>query len=495
MAKYSVESASYKGILKATSLFGGLQVFTVLIQVIKSKIIAVLLGAEGVGIEGLFKSGIELVQSFTGLGLSNSAVRDVAEANGTKDMAKISRIVYVIRRLVWVTGILGLLSFAALSSWLSEFSFGNNDYTISFLALSSVLLLDQICAGQKVVLQGLAKYSKLAKTTAYGTTIGLLVSIPFYYLLGVEGIVHTLILHSVCSLFCSWYFSRSIILVKQSQSARETFIQSKTMVKMGLAMCLSSVEATLIAYLLRSFIRLEGGTVAVGFFQAGFVLMNSYVGLIFNAMGTDFYPRLANVNKDNNRCCQVINEQGIVASCLLTPILVLFVIYFPIIISILYTKDFQCIGSYIMWASLGMVFRLSSWLISFMFLAKGVSKLFILNETLAKIYFFLFNIIGYKYGGLEGLGIAFAVSYVIYTIQVYIIANKKFEFSWDSDFVKLFAVTVSFVVVALIICHLSTIYRFTFGGLVLLVSLIFSYIILDNKIGLSTIVKNKFKKR
>lgn len=495
MAKYSVERASYKGILKATSLFGGLQVFTILIQVIKSKIIAVLLGAEGVGIEGLFKSGIELVQSFTGLGLSNSAVRDVAEANGTKDVAKISRIVFVIRRLVWVTGFFGLLSFAALSSWLSEFSFGNNDYTISFLALSSVLLLDQICAGQKVVLQGLAKYSKLAKTTAYGTTIGLLVSIPFYYLLGVEGIVHTLILHSVCSLFCSWYFSKNIILVKQSQSVRETFIQSKTMVKMGLAMCLSSVEATLIAYLLRSFIRLEGGTVAVGFFQAGFVLMNSYVGLIFNAMGTDFYPRLANVNMDNNRCCQVINEQGIVASCLLAPILVLFVIYFPIIISILYTKDFQCIESYIMWASLGMVFRLSSWLISFMFLAKGVSKLFILNETLAKIYFFLFNIIGYKYGGLEGLGIAFAVSYVIYTIQVYIIANNKFEFRWDLDFVKLFSVVVLLVVVALIICHLSTIYRFTFGGLVLLVSLIFSYIILDNKIGLSTIVKNKLKKR
>jgi len=487
-------NSSYKGILKATSLFGGLQVYTILVNIIKTKVLSVLLGPEGVGIEGLFKSGIELVQNVTSLGLSSSAVREVAEANGTNDIKKISNTVFVVRRLVWATGLLGLLVFAVASPWLSKYTFGSYDYTISFTFLSIVLLLDQISAGQKVVLQGLAKYKKLAKATALGATFGLLVSIPLYYLLGIKGIVATLILNSACSLLLSWYFSRTIKLQKTEVSVKQTIADSRTMIKMGFSICLSTAEAALIAYLLRSYIRMESGTEGVGLFQAGFVLMNSYVALVFNAMGTDFYPRLANVNKDNARCKIIINEQGIVASCLLTPILVAFITFVPIAIYILYTDEFQQVGVYILWASLGMMFRLSSWLVSFMFLAKGVARLFIINETAAKVYFFIFNIIGYKFGGLEGLGIAFAVSYFLYTLQVYYLAKKKYHFTWDKEFLRNFSLMLVVVIAALLVGHLQLLYRYTLGTVLLIASLYMSYHILDKKISLGQLIRSRLHK-
>ena len=40
---------SYKQILKATSVFGGVQIFKIVIDLLKSKIIALFLGPEGVG--------------------------------------------------------------------------------------------------------------------------------------------------------------------------------------------------------------------------------------------------------------------------------------------------------------------------------------------------------------------------------------------------------------------------------------------------------------
>lgn len=488
------DSSSYKSILKATSLFGGIQVYTILINIIKTKILAVILGPEGVGIEGLFKSGIELVQNVTSLGLSSSAVRDVADANGSHDIERISKTVHVVRKLVWLTGLLGLVVFAIASPWLSQFTFGNGDYTLSFIILSIVLLLDQVCAGQKVILQGLGKYKYLAKATAYGATFGLVISVPLYYLLGIKGVVPTLILNSACALLLSWFFSRKISLSKSEVSVKQTLLESKSMIKMGFSICLSTAEAALIAYLLRSFIRSQGGIEEVGLFQAGFVLMNSYVALVFNAMATDFYPRLANVNHDNAKCCEVINNQGIVASCLLTPILVAFIIYVPIAIYILYSDSFQTVGSYILWASLGMMFRLSSWLVSFMFLAKGVAKTFILNETLAKAYFFALNILGYKFGGLEGLGVAFAVSYFIYTIQVYCIAHRKYEFTYDKEFIKNFIVFTVFIITALAIGHFSTIFRYSLGALLLTLSLFVSIKILDNKMGIIETVRNRLRK-
>ena len=63
--------SSYKSIVKATSLFGGVQVYQILIQIIKSKIIAILLGPAGVGVIGLFQSGLDLVKNLTSMGLAS----------------------------------------------------------------------------------------------------------------------------------------------------------------------------------------------------------------------------------------------------------------------------------------------------------------------------------------------------------------------------------------------------------------------------------------
>ena len=52
---------SYRQIFKATSLFGGVQVFNIIIGIIRSKIVAVLLGASGMGVLGLFTTTIAMV--------------------------------------------------------------------------------------------------------------------------------------------------------------------------------------------------------------------------------------------------------------------------------------------------------------------------------------------------------------------------------------------------------------------------------------------------
>ena len=59
--------SSYRSIFKATSLFGGVQVYQILIQIIKSKFVAVLLGPAGVGIMGLYQSGLQLIQQISSM--------------------------------------------------------------------------------------------------------------------------------------------------------------------------------------------------------------------------------------------------------------------------------------------------------------------------------------------------------------------------------------------------------------------------------------------
>lgn len=487
--------SSYRSIFKATSLFGGVQVYQILIQIIKSKFIAVLLGPAGVGIMGLYQSGLQLIQQVSSMGLSQSAVRDVSEANGSNDTQRIAKTVTVVRKLVWITGILGLILVACFSPLLSKTSFGNYDYTIPFIILSITLLLDQLSAGQKVVLQGMRRLKDLAKCSAFGVTFGLITSVPLYYWLGIEGIVPTLILNSLCSLLLSWFYSRKIKIEKVKVTPKQTLEQGKLMLVMGVSMSISGILSIVVAYAIRGYIQANGGVEQVGLYQAGFVIMTTYVGMVMNAIATDYYPRLAAINKDNQKCREAVSQQGEIGVMILAPMLTICLVFMPFVLKILYSDKFLAANEYISWACLGMMLRLASWVISFLFVAKAESKLFMINELVGILYYLIFSIIGYKILGLTGLGIAFALEYIFYFIQCYLIARKRYNFRFSSSFIKCYGVQLILVIACLInVLTLSGWQIYLVGSILIACSCYLSIIGLNEKMELFSFVKHKFKK-
>lgn len=76
---------SYKNILKATTLFGGVQGFNILLNLVRAKLAALLLGPAGVGLNGIFNETRELIHTSTNLGMDKSGVREIAKAYGTRD--------------------------------------------------------------------------------------------------------------------------------------------------------------------------------------------------------------------------------------------------------------------------------------------------------------------------------------------------------------------------------------------------------------------------
>lgn len=489
------KQSSYRSIFKATSLFGGVQVYQILIQIIRSKFIAILLGPAGVGIIGLYQSGLQFVQQLTSMGLAQSAVRDVSEANGTGDTKRMALIITVVRRMVWITGFLGLIVVAIFAPMLSKSSFGNYDYTIPFILLSVTVLLDQLCAGQKVILQGMRRLKELAKCSVFGATFGLITSVPLYYWLGSKGIVPTLILSSVCFLFLSWLYSRKIKTETVQVTVKQTFEQGRLMLVMGISMSISGILSTGSAFIIRNYIQNIGGVDEVGLYQAGFMIMNTYVGLIMSAIATDYYPRLAAINRDNIKCREAVSQQGEIGTMILAPMLTICLVFMPIVLEILYSDQFLAANLYVSWACLGMLLRFASWVVSFLFVAKAESKLFMINEISANLYTLLFSIVGYKLWGLQGIGAAFALNYLVYFIQVYLIARHRYQFRFSTEFIRCyvfqFALVCSCLVVVLM---LDGVVKYAIGIVLFILSCYIGLKGLNQRMDLATVIKNKIHK-
>ena len=484
--------SSYRSIFKATSLFGGVQVYQILIQIIKSKFVAVLLGPAGVGIMGLYQSGLQLVQQISSMGLSQSAVRDVSEANGSNDIQRIAKTVTVVRKLVWITGLLGFIIVACCSPLLSKVSFGNYDFTIPFILLSVTLLLDQLSAGQRVVLQGMRRLKDLAKCTAFGVTFGLITSVPLYYWLGIDGIIPTLILNSVCSLALSCIYSRKIKIEKVQVTPKQTLEQGKQMLVMGVSMSLSGIFATIVSYAIRAFIQNGGGVEQVGLFQAGFAIMTTYVGMVMNAIATDYYPRLAAINKDNVKCREAVSQQGEIGAMIIAPMLICCLVFMPFVLKVLYSDKFLLANEYISWACLGMMLRLAAWIISYLFVAKAESKMFIKLELSANAFYLVFSLIGYYFCGLAGLGIAFALNYLVYFLLCYFIALKRYDFRFSNNFIKCYGIQLLLVIACLAIVMLFDGWmKYTFGSVIIALSCYWSLKGLNQRMNLLGFIKNK----
>lgn len=471
----NIESRSaYRGIMKATSLFGGLQVYQIVINIIRSKFIAVLLGPEGMGIMGLFQSAIDFIKAGTSFGLDQSAVRDVAEAYGENDTDKVSFIISVIRKLVIITGIGGMVIAIILSPLLSYAAFGSIGCTASFVALSVILLLEQIKSGRLVILQGLRKYKYLSVSSAIGMTLALIVTTPLYYIFGLNGIIPALIFNSIVTLSLAVFFARKVNVKKVHVTITESVEAGKGMLSLGLVMCLNILLVMGCSYILKGYISHYSGVENVGLYQAGFAIVNTYVGMVFSAMNTDYYPRLATVCHDDTKSAEMINRQAEVSLLIIAPIASIALIFTPIMLELLYSDMFVLANEYVKLAMFGMMFRAISWSIGNVFIAKGESKLFSKTTVFFNLLFLLDDLIWFSLMGIPGLGYSFALNYLFHLICVYLIAKRKYSFRFESQMIQLFVVFLVLTTLVLIVSYVeNSFYRYTLG--ILLIGCIMLY--------------------
>lgn len=488
----SLQKRLFKDSIKGTTLFGGLQIYKILINVVKTKMVAILIGPVGMGIYGLLSSTIELISSVSGFGLEVSSIRNIAEANATNDINRISSVATTLKFLVWITGIVGCILCLLFSRYLSLWTFGNEQYSSAYIYLSVSLLFMQLTIGQNVLMQGMQRYSYLAKANILGGGCGLLICIPLYYLEGVDAIVPVLITSSLIALFFSTFYSSKIKIKKRAISMAEFKHNGMSMLKLGFFISLQSQLSTLATYFIRIFISNRGGVDEVGLYTAGFQMVSGYIGLIFAAMAKDYYPRLSGIAHDDEKAHTMINSQIVLLSLLLPPVITSFILFSHQMVLLLYSESFLGMTNMVYWAVIGVYFRGLSFPLAYYILARGDSRSYFFNELIATVILLLLNISGYYLWGLTGLGISYIVSNIIYEIQLVTLCKLKYKFITEFRKLSFLFAQFSLSIIMLIVIHLNNRNAmWSLGVAIMIISIVITLKELNRMINIIDIVKSK----
>lgn len=491
--------SSHKQVLKATGIVGGAQVIIILIRIFRSKIIAILLGPTGVGILGLYQSTLDLIRSATGFGIQYSAVRDIAEAAGSEDQSRISRTVLILRRWVWFTGLLGLVLMAVCCKPISQYTFGDDKYTWGILTLSIVLLLNAISRGKLAFLQGLRRINTMAKANVLGVLAGFIITVPLYWFFGLNGIVPALIIASLINLLLSWLYTRKIPIERVPLSLKDTCVGGLGMVRLGFFLVITGLATTASMYFVRVFITKKAGIEDAGQYQAAWALSLTYVGLVLQAMGADYFPRLSAVNHDNEQVVKLVNEQTEIALLIAGPLVVGMLSFVTPVVYLLYSAEFDKTINILHWQLSGSLLKVLAWPMGFILLSKSKGIAFLFTELGWNIAFVTQIYFGWKYVGLEITGVSFLISCVLNGLTLLLINRKLCQFRWGSRNIKFILFFCVFTFLALLNSrYVLGMKGYCIGGILSLCVVTYSLFELHKLVDLKQVYKkflNKLLKR
>ena len=491
------DSVSYKNILKTTFLFGFVQVFNIIVKVGINKVVALLLGAEGLGIISLFQTSINMVKTGAGLGINQSAVRDISEAYGSGNSKNCSETISFVKRIIWFTCGLGLVLMVVLSPILSNYSFGNYDYVFSYVLLSVAVAATIFNDGLRAILTGTRQLRSLAKASILGAFVGLFIALPFYFLWGIQGIAPSLVFSAIATLVISCFYVKKVECFSLCMSIKEVFVRSFPMIKMGISMMLLSFMLEVTNFIVASYISNYGGLGVLGYYQSGITIIGSYFGIIITAMSTEYYPRISAVNKDNQKLNDAVNSQSEVGLLLALPLVVLFVFLSPLFLTFLYSSDFIVVSQYIDYAILGTIVIICSNSMGMILLAKQRSKLFLTSSLMINLAVLVFYILLYQYCGLKGLGIAYFLSGFIQLVVFNYIMKWKFSISFNWSVILKIFVVLSFAFLSKQARDIEADWmRYLVGSMLLITSCCYSlyYVHKQMRINIVASLKNEIKK-
>ena len=254
-------ASTYRRIMSSTAIFGGAQALTVFVNIVRAKLVASILHSVGMGISSVITNAANGLQQLSLMGLNVAAVPDISKAHTEEDERVLAFTVRIVRRLVLTASVIGLVLTLALSPWLSQLSFETHGYTRHFMLLSVAVFFNVLGTGELAVMQGMRRYKQLAFCSIVPPMCGLLLSIPIYYVWGIEGIVPAMIVVNVIYFAVIRYLSYRDKRRKEQRehiSFNTMWQRGSGIIKFGFVMTVGSLLGTLTTYALTVFISNHG---------------------------------------------------------------------------------------------------------------------------------------------------------------------------------------------------------------------------------------------
>ena len=378
-------------------------------------------GPGTIGVLGLLLAALTLCSTVFGIGLSSSGVRYVAAAK-EQELEDQAAVRSALVQGVLVLGCAGGLVVAALSPWLGRLLFQDPAQRHFIWYLAPAIAASVITGGQQALLNGQGRLKELALSNVVGGVLGTLLTLVALSFSKPAAILAAFVAPVGMTLLASTWFVVRIPKIEPSPRALQ-WKKLRLMVYLGAAFS-GSVLLTSAAQLgVRVFLQRQVNIQAVGYFQASWTIAGVYLGFVLNAMAAEYYPRISAISRLPQQLNAHVERQIWIALLLAGPAILWMIVLAPFGMRLLYSSDFLQAADLLRLQLIGDVLKVPAWALGFVLLAREARLKFFFAETVAGVLLFGFTAWLFNSFGLQSVGYAYILSYLIYFLVILVLVS------------------------------------------------------------------------
>lgn len=419
--------AAKADIIKVFSFTAMSTLVRMLTGLISVKVVASIIGPSGIALLGQLNNFSSIAMTISSGGINNGITKYIAEYKSSEIKLKLFLSTALKLTIVcsMLTGLLMILFHQFLSNHVmlsSEYGyiFVIFGFTISLYALNMMLIS---------IVNGYKEFKKYVAINIVGSLIGLIFTLSFVYILGLEGALISAVTFQSVILIITLMMVRNLPWFKWSFFTKRLNKEvSKKYFRYTMMTFVTAATVPISQMLLRGYVISQISPVEAGWWEGMNRISGAYLMVITSSFTVYYLPRLSELTDRLELRKEIIKAYKVIIPMLLVGFTLVYFLRF-FIIRILFTAEFLPMENLFMWQMIGDLFKVCSWLLAFLMVAKSMAKAFIATEIIFALTFIGMGFLFIQWNGVVGITQAYMLNYVFYWITMIILFKKILFYS------------------------------------------------------------------
>lgn len=409
-------------LIKTSVLTAISTIITVISAFVINKVLAVYVGPSGLALVGQLKDFVTMITTFSNGAISQGIVKYTAEYETIEEKQKVFS-TSIIVSLVCST-IISIFLFI-FSEYLSVRILKDTQYVSVFIVFGLTVFLFALNAILMSILNGQKEIKKYVLANIANSLVALFVTSILIFQLNIIGALYALVINQSIVFFITLLF-----VIKNSWFKIAYFkqgIDKETLVKLAkfsLMTITSAICVPISHIIIRNYIGENLGWDSAGYWQGIWYISSIYLMLITTSLSVYYLPKLSSIKDKIELKKEILNGYKIII-----PTVVVFAVFIffikEYVITIAFDEKFMPMIELFKWQLIGDVIKIAAWLLSYLMVAKAMTKSFIITEIIFSTTFVIFSIVMVDSFGLIGMTYSFVLNYILYLLTIYLIVKKE----------------------------------------------------------------------
>lgn len=417
-----LEKVKHAYIVKILSFTALATIVKMLTGLISVKVAAAIIGPMGVALLGQLSNFSSIAMAVSSGGINNGITKYIAEYRESDHQIRIL-ISTAFKFTIWCSLISGILMII-FHNVLSKYVMLSLNYGYVFILFGFTVILYAFNMMLISILNGYKEFKKYVYVNIVGSIFGLIFTLSFVLILGLKGALISAVTFQSIMFFITLFMLRKLPWVSfdyiKEQYDNKT---AKKLFSYTLMTLVSTITVPVSQMLLRGYVISSISPIEAGWWEGMNRISNMYLMVITTSFGVYYLPRLSELKDKIELKKEIYKAYKVIIPMLLISFLFIYLLK-TYIIRLLFTPDFFPMETFFIWQLLGDFFKISSWLLAFLMVAKSMTRKFVFTEILFSLLFVGLGFLFMHYNGVVGITQAYMINYILYFVFMIFLFRK-----------------------------------------------------------------------